>query len=52
MAYAIRMHTRDRGQIQMAHAYGHNTNMDPPQQAEEEANTWWGIVIFERYALA
>lgn len=52
MAYAIRMHTRDRGQIQMAHAYGHNANMGPPQQAEEEANTWWGIVIFERYALA
>jgi hypothetical protein len=52
MAYAIRMHTRHRGQMQMAHAPGHKANMDLPQQVEEEANTWWGIVIFERYALA
>lgn len=50
MAYAIRMHKQDLRQIQIAHAYSQHANMDSLQQAEEETNTWWGIVIFERYS--
>lgn len=48
MAYAVRIHARDRYQTQMVHTAGHNMNADLLVQAEEAANTWWGIVIFER----
>jgi hypothetical protein len=49
MAYAARIHARDRRQAQMVHTAGHNADTDILLQAEEAANTWWGIVIFERY---
>jgi hypothetical protein len=49
MAYAARIHARDRHQTQMTHTAGHNADTDLLLQAEEAANTWWGIVICERY---
>lgn len=49
MAYAARIHTRDRHQAQMTHTAGHNADTDLLLRAEEAANTWWGIVIYERY---
>ena len=49
MAYAARIHARDRLQTQMAHTACHNGGTDLLLQAEEAANTWWGIVICERY---
>jgi hypothetical protein len=49
MAYAARIHARDRHQTQMTHIAGHNADTDLLLQAEEAANTWWGIVICERY---
>ncbi|OKL61727.1 hypothetical protein UA08_03064 [Talaromyces atroroseus] len=48
MAYAARIHARDRHKAQMTHIAGKNTNSDLLLQAEEAANTWWAIVIFER----
>ncbi|KAF2491658.1 hypothetical protein BU16DRAFT_565360 [Lophium mytilinum] len=48
MAYAARIHARDNYQTQMTPAASHNTNGDILLQAEEAANTWWGIVIYER----
>jgi Fungal specific transcription factor domain len=49
MAYAARIHARDRHQAQMAHTTGLNADIDVLLHAEEAANTWWGIVICERY---
>jgi len=51
MAYAARIHTRDRHQTRMTHTTSHNadSDIDLLLQAEEAANTWWGIVICERY---
>jgi len=49
MAYAARIHARDRHQTQMTDTAGHNADTDLLLQAEEAANTWWGIVICERY---
>jgi hypothetical protein len=51
MAYAARIHTRERHQAQMTNAIGHNEDDDFLLRTEEAANTWWGIVIFERYVL-
>ena len=52
MAYAARIHAPGRHQTQMTHTAGHNVDIDLLMQAEEAANTWWGIVICERYAPA
>jgi hypothetical protein len=49
MAYAARIHARGCHQTQMTHTAGHNADTDIVLQAEEVANTWWGIVICERY---
>jgi hypothetical protein len=49
MAYAARIHDLDGHQKQMAHTARDNADTYLLLQAEEEANTWWGIVIFERY---
>ncbi len=49
IAYAARIHARDRHQTQMTHTAGHNADTDLLLQAEETANTWWGIAIYERY---
>jgi hypothetical protein len=49
MAYGARIHARDRCQTQTAHTAGQNADTDLLLQAEEAANTWWGIVIYERY---
>jgi hypothetical protein len=48
MAYNARIHAHDSHQTQMTHTTGHTGN-DLLLQAEEAANTWWGIVICERY---
>jgi len=52
MAYAARIHAHDRDQPQMAHTAGHIANTDLLLRSEEAANTWWGIVICERYVSA
>lgn len=49
MAYAANIHSRDRHQTQMTHTADYNADNDLLLQAEEAANTWWGIVICERY---
>jgi transcription factor-like protein len=49
MAYATRIHARDRYQTRMTHTAGQSTDTDLLLQAEEAANTWWGIAIYERY---
>jgi len=49
MAYAARIHARDRHQTQMTHTAAHSAETDILLLAEEAANTWWGIVIYERY---
>jgi hypothetical protein len=49
MAYAARIHTGDRHQTHLAHTIGHNEDRGLLLQAEEAANTWWGIIICERY---
>lgn len=49
MAYAARIHAYDRHQVQMGHTAEHNADTDLQLQAEEAANTWWGIIICERY---
>ncbi|KAF7556148.1 hypothetical protein G7Z17_g1640 [Cylindrodendrum hubeiense] len=52
MAYAARIHTGDRLQTQMTRIAGHNADIDFLLQAEEAANTWWGIVVYERIFLS
>jgi hypothetical protein len=49
MAYAARIHAREHQQAQTTHKSGHNVGNNFLLQAEEAANTWWGIVICERY---
>jgi hypothetical protein len=49
MAYAARIHALDGHQKLMVHTARDNADNDLLLQAEEAANTWWGIVIFERY---
>lgn len=50
MAYAAGIHACDRHQTPTIHTTGdHNTDPDLLLQAEEAANTWWGIVVCERY---
>ena len=49
MAYAARIHARYHHRTQMAHPASHKADADLHLQAEEAANTWWGIVICERY---
>ena len=49
MAYATRIHTRDHHQTQMTHTAIHNANTNLLLKAEEAANTWWGVIIYERY---
>jgi len=48
IAYAARIHTRESLHTQTLDGSG--SNMDSIQ-AEEAANTWWGLVICERYVL-
>ncbi|KAI9742754.1 MAG: hypothetical protein M1818_003483 [Claussenomyces sp. TS43310] len=48
MAYVARIHTRDRHQTHITHTAGQIANTDLLLQAEEAANAWWGIVIYER----
>ncbi len=50
MAYAACIHSRDQHQTQMTHTTGGTVDTDILMQAEEAANTWWGIVIYERFA--
>lgn len=49
MAYAAGIHTRRRRQMQMTDNTGSSSDTDLLLQTEEAANTWWGIVICERY---
>lgn len=49
LAYAARIHARDSHQTQITQTAAQNADKDLLLQAEEAANTWWGIVICERY---
>jgi hypothetical protein len=49
MAYAARIHGLERQQAHLTHNSGHIGENHFVLQAEEAANTWWGIVIYERY---
>jgi hypothetical protein len=49
IAYAARIHSCDRHQTQVTHPIGHDVDTELLLQVEEAANTWWGIVIFDRY---
>lgn len=49
IAYAARIHVHDRQDTDVASLTSGNMNADLLLQAEEAANTWWGIVICERY---
>jgi hypothetical protein len=48
MAYAARIHAPHGVQTQITDVVGHDRDTDYLLQNEEAANTWWGIVIFER----
>lgn len=52
MAYATRINVCDRHQTQMTHISGENGDIDLLLQGEEAANTWWGIVVYERFVLS
>ena len=49
MAYAARVHAHDCNRTRTTQTAGHNEDTNFLLQAEEAANTWWGIVIWERY---
>jgi len=49
MAYAVRIHNRDDRQTPMPCRINEKADIGPLLQAEEAANTWWGITICERY---
>jgi hypothetical protein len=49
MAYTARIHAHERRQAEMTITSGPNAERDFLLQSEEAANTWWGIVIYERY---
>ena len=51
MAYGARIHARDCHQTEMANTASHNANTELLLRTEEAANTWWGIVICERYVI-
>ena len=51
MAYGARIHARDCHQTEMANTASHNANTELLLRTEEAANTWWGIVICERYVV-
>ncbi|KAN0096723.1 hypothetical protein V8E51_015528 [Hyaloscypha variabilis] len=48
MAYAARIYTGESHQTHLAHTIRHNEDRELLLQAEEAANTWWGIIICER----
>jgi hypothetical protein len=49
MAYAARIHNHDHSCTQVTHIASHGVDTDLLFQAEEAANTWWGIIVCERY---
>jgi hypothetical protein len=49
MAYTARIHAHDRYQSQMTQNTAHSGDTDILLQGEEAANTWWAIVIYEKY---
>ena len=49
IAYTARIHTRNCHQPQVTHKTDRDTGVDLLLQTEEAANTWWGIIIYERY---
>ena len=49
MAYAARIHAQGRHETQMTYTTSSNMHTALLGHAEEAANTWWGIVICERY---
>lgn len=48
MEYGARIHIRDNHQTYATHTATRTRDTDLLLQAEEGANTWWGIVICER----
>lgn len=51
MAYAARIHLHDSNRAPTMGIADHNEKIDHILEIEEAANTWWGIVICERYVL-
>lgn len=52
MAYAAHINVPDGRRTQMACSPGQTIDSDLTIQAEEAANTWWGILVWERYVSA
>jgi Fungal specific transcription factor domain len=52
MAYAARIHAYRYHQAQIINTGGQNVDINILLEAEEAANTWWGIVICERYVFS
>jgi hypothetical protein len=49
IAYAARINSPKSHQTDATKVYSHTEYTDLRLQAEEAANTWWAIVIYERY---
>jgi hypothetical protein len=49
MAYAAGIHPRGGLQMQIAGKIGLSPDIDLLLQTEEASNTWWGLVVCERY---
>jgi hypothetical protein len=52
IAYAARINTRGGYQTKPAAISGLNGDIDDMLQIEEAANTWWVILIYERYFIS
>lgn len=50
IAYAARIHTSGQQVSQSRQMTMHNADIDQLSQTEEAANTWWGMLVYERYA--
>ena len=48
-AYSAGIHIRDHRQSRIVANFNTQDDIDRMLQNEEAANTWWGIVIYERY---
>lgn len=49
MGYAAGIHNDDYYRTPTARTTSNESNSQSPLQAEEAANTWWGLTIYERY---
>lgn len=49
IAYAARIHMCQSDQARVSYLPGHRIKVGHLQEEEEAVNTWWGIVVCERY---